>query len=197
METVGHKPLWGFATESAEVREVDQLEVASGDGKLVRDYNELIQTLAKIQYHNPDFVLMLRGQTRDYRSGEATTLKPSILRSRDGRYPGRTELDRRFTRLRNAERALTEQFRLYNIPDPKQRVSKHRVVRWAILQHYEVVETPLLDVTLSPRIAASFASMRNRGWGYLYVLAVPNISAAVTSSAETGLQIIRLSSVCP
>ncbi|WP_445292621.1 FRG domain-containing protein [Ciceribacter sp. T2.26MG-112.2] len=140
---------------------------------------------------------MLRGQTRDYRSGEATTLKPSILRSRDGRYPGRTELDRRFTRLRNAERALTEQFRLYNIPDPKQRVSKHRVVRWAILQHYEVVETPLLDVTLSPRIAASFASMRNRGWGYLYVLAVPNISAAVTSSAETGLQIIRLSSVCP
>ncbi|CAH0340489.1 FRG domain-containing protein [Rhizobium sp. CECT 9324] len=197
METVGHKPLWGFATESADIREVDQTEVAIGNGKPIRDYNELIRTLATIQYHNPDFVLMLRGQTRDYKSGAATTLKPSILRGRDGHYPGRAELDRRFRGLKNAERSLAEQFRSHNIPDPKQRVFKHRIVRWAILQHYEVVDTPLLDVTLSPRIAASFASISNREWGYIYVLAVPNISAAVTSSAEAGLQIIRLSSVCP
>jgi hypothetical protein len=197
VERVGHKPLWGFANEGVDIREVDQIEVACGDGKRVRNYNDLIRTLAKIQYHNPDFVLMLRGQTQDYKSGEATTLKPSILRSRDGRYPGRSILDSRFQTLKAAERALVEGFGLHGISDPRQRVLKHRIVRWAILQHYEVVGTPLLDVTLSPRIAASFASASNQEWGFIYVLAVPNISAAVTSSAETGLQIIRLSSVCP
>jgi hypothetical protein len=31
----------------------------------------------------------------------------------------------------------------------------------------------------------------------LYVIGVPNISGAISASAEAGLQVIRLSSVCP
>jgi hypothetical protein len=197
VEKIGQKDLWGVADEDDDIRVVNQIDVARGDGKVVENYNDLIRTLAKIQYHNPDFVLMLRGQTRDHQSEGVTILKPSILRESRGRYPGRGPLNERFRRLKNAERELAEAFNRHAIPDPKLRVVKHRIVRWAILQHYKVVDTPLLDVTLSPRIAASFATDDGRPWGFIYVLAVPNISAAVTSSAEAGMQIIRLSSVCP
>jgi hypothetical protein len=65
------------------------------------------------------------------------------------------------------------------------------------LQHYEICKTPLLDVTHSLRIAASFASQENNGMGFIFALGVPNLSGAITASAEAGLQIIRLSSVCP
>ena len=38
------------------------------------------------------------------------------------------------------------------------RLRRQRILRWSILQHYEICDTPLLDVTQSIRIAASFAS---------------------------------------
>lgn len=198
MERIGRKQLWGFVGDN-DIDVVEQEDVAAGEGKVVHDYNDLIRTLAKIQYHNPNFVLMLRGQTRDYKARRKTILKPSILREIDRRYPGREELSTRFDMLREAERLLVHGFEQHDIPDPNARIVKHRIVRWAILQHYKIVDTPLLDVTLSPRVAASFASTggEQRDWGYIYVLAVPNVSAAITTSAEEGLQIIRLSSVCP
>jgi hypothetical protein len=55
----------------------------------------------------------------------------------------------------------------------------------------------LLDVTHSLRIAASFASHRSESRGFLFVLGVPNLSGAITASADAGVQIVRLSSVCP
>jgi hypothetical protein len=80
----------------------------------------------------------------------------------------------------------------------KDRIVRHRLMRWAILQHYKVCDTPLLDVTHSLRVAASFAT--NDGAdadAVLYVLAVPSVSGSVTASSEQGIQIIRLSSICP
>ena len=66
------------------------------------------------------------------------------------------------------------------------------------MQHDEVGETPLLDVTQSLRIAASFASDENdTDKAFLYVLGVPNISGAISASAEAGIQSIRLSGICP
>ncbi len=77
------------------------------------------------------------------------------------------------------------------------RIRRQQLVRWAILQHYEVCETPLLDVSQSARIAASFASQAGTAECFFYVLGVPNISGAITASAEASLTVLRLSSVCP
>jgi len=79
----------------------------------------------------------------------------------------------------------------------RQRVARERLLRWSILQHYEVCATPLLDVTHSLRIAASFASLAGGNQVFLYVVAVPNLSGAITANAEGGLQVVRLASVCP
>lgn len=49
----------------------------------------------------------------------------------------------------------------------------------------------------SLRVSASFASLAATNLAYVYVLGIPNISGGVTASAEAGLQIIRLASICP
>jgi hypothetical protein len=70
-------------------------------------------------------------------------------------------------------------------------------VRWALIQHYDICPTPFLDVTSSLRVAASFASGDSSELGYVYVFGVPNVSGAVTASAEAGVQVLRLSGICP
>lgn len=66
------------------------------------------------------------------------------------------------------------------------------------MQHYEICRTPLLDVTHSLRIAASFASDGNQSDdAFVFVIGVPNLSGAVTASSEASIQIVRLSSACP
>ena len=103
----------------------------------------------------------------------------------------------RFEKLRQIETSLILEFKS-KIHIGIDEIARYRILRWAIIQHYEIHPTPLLDVTQSLRIAASFASQKNKtNEAFLYVLGVPNSSGAITANAEAGLQTIRLSSVCP
>ena len=72
------------------------------------------------------------------------------------------------------------------------RLKRQRILRWSILQHYEICATPLLDVTHSLRIAASFASVSRSRRAFIFVLGLPNLSGAITASAEAGLQVVHL-----
>jgi hypothetical protein len=102
----------------------------------------------------------------------------------------------RFRILKDAEAALVERYTARGFLG-RERLKRQRILRWAILQHYEVCRTPLLDVTASLRIAASFASIAAKSDAYVFVLGVPNLSGAVTASSEANLQVVRLSSACP
>ena len=154
--------------------------------------------VAELQFLNRDYVLLFRGQSHDHKSTEGVSvLKPSMFRVGGSRLLNQKALQVRFERLRSAEVRLARLYRDANFRG-SERLARHRILKWAILQHYEVCRTPLLDVTQSLRISASFAASRNMsGEAYLYVLGVPNRSGAVTASSESGLQIICLSSACP
>lgn len=200
MQQLGQKGLSAYFEDDQNeaVHVNDQFSIWRGTGHFVQSYAELLKKLAEIHYLNPDYVLMLRGQSKDYTHSRGHSyIKPGIFRSSDGHYPGDTTLMDRFKRLRFAEKALVGNSRAYLASDPKQRISRFKIIRWAILQHYGVVDTPLLDVTTSVRVAASFASDPTSNDAFLFVLAVPNISSAVTSNADVGIQTIRLASVCP
>jgi hypothetical protein len=103
------------------------------------------------------------------------------------------EVERRFQRLLRAEDLLSEQYDL----EGGRRIRIHQILRWAILQHYEVCATPLLDVTQSLRVACSFAQQQTKTGALIYILGLPQISGSVTASSEHGIQIIRLLSICP
>jgi len=200
MEPIGKKELWSFVAKCKHSRKVTNTLIRKDEGHKVSDYLDLARKVAELQFRNRDYVLLFRGQRNDYRTSqkEATTLRPSLFRS-DNIAPGddgwNAYIEKQFSRLRCAEQSLVDMYQ--GDEESSQYLKRHRIIQWALLQHYEVCGTPLLDVTHSLRIAASFASHENTTRAYLYVLGVPNLGGAVTASAEAGLQILRLSSVCP
>lgn len=200
MDTLGKQVIWSFFDGQKEAQRVENITRLRGEkGHHVRSYLELATKVAELQFRNREHVLMFRGQGSDYRNSKKnTTLKPSLFRPQLGgpKVPDNGTLTARFETLKTAERLLIQKYEYANMLEVE-RLKRYRILRWAILQHYEVCLTPLLDVTHSLRIAASFASQDATGEVFLFVLAVPNLSGAVTASAETGLQIVRLSSVCP
>ncbi|WP_406736543.1 FRG domain-containing protein [Thioclava sp. GXIMD4215] len=177
-------------TSNSNVRKSSAIKVAN--------YLELANRIAEIQYFNPEHAMVFRGQGSDHRDHSSrTTIMPTIFRNDvRGRRPQSHDLINRFESLKRAENNLLHVWRTAPIAS-NDNIKRYRILRWSILQHYEICATPLLDVTYSLRVAASFASLSEGTEGFVYVLGVPNITGTITSSLETGLQVIRLSSVCP
>lgn len=197
METIGHNEMWSLFDGSPHARVVKNGAVRHGSGHLVRSFMELATKVAELQFRNRDYVLLFRGQSADYPNSKGnTTLKPTLFRPRKSGVPSSSTLIQRFEELKQAEGELVKLYKHAGLLGIE-RLQRHQILRWSILQHYEVCCTPLLDVTHSLRVAASFASTGTSGDAFLFVLGVPNLSGAITASAEAGLQIIRLSSVCP
>lgn len=200
MEIIGSQKIWSFG-EDGESISLSSSAIRKGRGPLVASYMELATRVAELQFRNRDVVLMFRGQRGDHpnRLGYSS-LKPSLLRGdAPKRLPSDAALDRRFATLVEAEKALVTAYEAEGLLG-RERLKRQRIIRWAILQHYEICPTPLLDVTQSLRIAASFAShgaSLDEEEAFLFVLGIPNVSGAITASAEAGLQVLRLASVCP
>jgi hypothetical protein len=199
METIGQFSVWSFLDGPREAQRAGNQKVRERRGHSVESYIELATKVAELQFRNREWVLLLRGQDADYhdRDGQ-TTLKPSLFRPRTAPtdIPGRGTLSERFRTLARAEEILSRRYSEAHLLGGE-RLNRQRILRWAILQHYGVCDTPLLDVSHSLRIAASFASLQANGDAFVFVLGVPNLSGALTASSEAGIQTIRLSSACP
>ena len=196
MQTIGQSSLRSYCQNTGKISTMKCTDVRKANAILVCDFLDIAKRVAELQYENREHVLMLRGQPRDYRNQKNnSTIKPSIFRGM-GRNLSSNELMMRFERLKAAEMELVLEYERIGLPRSSE-LRRRQILRWAILQHYEVCPTPLLDVTHSLRIAASFALDHEGDEGYIMVLGVPNIAGAITTSIESELQIIRLASVCP
>jgi hypothetical protein len=197
METIGEQKLWSFGPDGQTVEALSCTAVRKAKAHEVQSFMELATKIAELQFMNREHVLLFRGQSSDHKNAQRnTSLKPSLFRADDQANPSASSLIARFSKLRDAEFILAQEYtrlRLLGVD----RIKRQQILRWAILQHYEVCPTPLLDVTHSLRIAASFASELTNDRAYIFVIGVPNLSGAITASAEANIQMIRLSSVCP
>lgn len=198
MEIIGNQKIQSFFDNRPNVSTASNTQIRAGEGHFVNSYPELAQKVAELQFLNPEHVLLFRGQSMDFRTIKGNSiLKAGCFRLEAGKIPSSPVLMDRFARLRRAEQILVDQYIAAGLLGAE-RIKRHRALRWALLQHYEVCPTPLLDVTQSLRIAASFASAdRTSGEAFVFAFGVPNLSGAITSSSEAGLQIIRLLSACP
>jgi hypothetical protein len=180
--------------EGPRIRQASLADVRKSGGAFVRSYAELVERVAEISFRNPEYLLFFRGQAKDYQEKKMTTIQTPIFRSTDSKGQlAISEIERRFRVLERAEEALAAQYTLAG----KERVQRYGILRWALLQHYEVCRTPLLDVTHSLRVACSFAFQERQESCFLYVLGFPQISGSVTTSSEHGIQVLRLLSICP
>jgi hypothetical protein len=200
METIGGKLLSSFLDRIPTAKYVKNGDVRRGFGHQVGSFLELATKVAELQFRNREHVLLFRGQTKDFRNLKGnTTLKPTLFRpvvKGSPKLPSEQATTERFEELRRAEQLLVRLYAEKRLLGIRQ-LERQRILRWSILQHYGVCPTPLLDVTQSLRIASSIASFEARNLAFVFVLGVPNLSGAITASAEAGLQIVRLSSACP
>jgi hypothetical protein len=193
METIGNQQLWSWLDGADKAEPTSNTRVRKDRGYLVANYLDLARKIAELQYRNRDYVLMFRGQAADHKNRQSnTSLRPSMFRP-SALSSDSSDIQFRYDRLRLAEDLLMQRYSHMG----QDRIKRYQLIRWAILQHYEVCDTPLLDVTSSIRIAASFASLSNSPEAFIYAIGLPNVSGAITASAEASVTILRLSSVCP
>ncbi len=170
-------------------------EIAQNKGFFVRTFRELVEQVAKLSYFNKDHLLFFRGQSSDYRNKAGkSTFYPTIYRSD---YLTQQELDYRFDKLQSASKILTELFKKNKI-EGRYELRRKKFIQWSILQHYEVTETPLIDITQSIRVACSFAQLNNEyETAFVYVFGLPYYTNRISINSEHDLINIRLLSITP
>jgi len=198
MKTIGQQRIKSYIDDETESRPASNKVIRASFGHPVKSYFELAKKVAELQFLNQEHVLLFRGQSLDYLTlKRSSMLKATLFRLSGSEVPTTRVFEKRFKILSKAEDHLIRLYSSNRFLGIK-RLRRHRIIRWSILQHYEVCATPLLDVTRSLRIAASFASSCNQtNKAFVFVFGVPNLSGGVTASTEAGLQVIRLSSACP
>lgn len=162
-------------------------------------YSQLQKEIARLACQNKDYVLYFRGQTSEYQTSRSLIL-PSIYRT-----DKTSSIEERWDRLENASKLLIENLEKSRMNKAEWELLKRKpLLQWSILQHYEVVPTPLIDVTQSLRVACSFARLKNtqnedntQNEGYVYVIALPYVSHRIYMDSEEYLTIIRLLNIAP
>lgn len=173
-------------------------EIISSDPYYVDTYDRLVNIISQILYYNPGYSLFYRGQNKDYKNTEGnTTILPSIYRKRDDE--SRLFLKPRFEKLAEKSSQLIE---LLSVREKKLagtiNIKKFPEVAWSILQHYEVCDTPLLDITQSLHVACSFAFDKNIGeTGIVYVIGLPWIHDSISYHTHEEIVNVKLLGICP
>lgn len=162
----------------------------------VKSFRELVPLVARISNHNADHSLFYRGQSGDYKlASGASSVYPTIFRSPGGSL-SKEELSSRYDKLEWCSEELLKilQKRKFDNID---KLKKFPELRWSILQHYGVCDTPLIDLTHSLRVAASFALNGTQSKGFILVFALPHPHGTITYSTEDELLNVRLLSAAP
>ncbi len=172
-------------------------EVLKSKARQVNTYDDLVKNVAQILFHNRNLTLYYRGQSNDYKSDGKSTIVPSIYRKKPDEK--RLMLKERFEILNEKVIGLKRIFREQTFPlAGTSMLNKYPEIAWSLLQHYEICDTPLLDLTHSLHVACSFAFDRNEGdTGIVYVLGMPWLTDAISYNTYEELVNIRLLSVCP
>ncbi|MDE0539369.1 MAG: FRG domain-containing protein [Rhodospirillales bacterium] len=144
---------------------------------------------------------MYRGQGEDFRTrgtrrlGPRSSIYPTIFRQGNGGLLADQKIRvRRFEHLDEYSAQLEQKYKFGGRP----RVRMFEEIRWAILQHYKKTPTPLVDVTESLLVAASFAYFhRQSNVGYLFAFGFPHRHGSISYHADDQLVLVRLASTCP
>ena len=174
-----------------------QEEVLKGEGEIVYSYDELYEKIAQLAFANSNLLLFFRGQKEDYKIGLYNNARTSILPSMYRNYSSSSEIEFRWKKLNNAEKLLAAKLKAKDYKKYKLATRK-KLILWSIIQHYEVTETPLVDITQSLRVACSFAILNNsKEYAYIFVIGMPYYTNRISINSEEYLTNIRLLSIAP
>ena len=191
------KKIWSQSTTSLGTKNTIN-EVRKSSPKRIHSFQRLVKEIASISFQNPDLSIFYRGQRCEHFVNKPfCSVYPSILRNiRSSRIKRRLFLRRRYEILYEANSLLLSEFQKMDW-EGHSVITKFPEVSWAILQHYEICDTPLLDVTTSLRVACSFALQHNEETAIVYVFGMPNPNGSISYYADEEMINLRLLSICP
>lgn len=182
-------------------RRTDNREVAADRGLVANNYSELFMNVAKISYENPKFHLLFRGQKidpmviRPSKFGRRSSIYPTIYRSPE--LKSRlfiNEKQLRYVKLEDKCRNVVENYPFSGVT----RLKRSEEIQWAIIQHYQVAPTPLIDLTESLQVAATFATRQNKNdYGYVFVFGIPYSHGSISYHVDDRIVVVKLASACP
>jgi hypothetical protein len=193
-----------YSHKSLTDEKLNSSAIARNQPVRVRSYEELVETIAEISYRNQGYLPMFRGQNREYLSRGAkpgAQLLDSFHRPDVG--SGRLSASEKQKRREVLEITVKNFVSFIEKSRYKDQFIRAEFAHtdelvWAVLQHYEVLPTPLLDLTQSIHVAASFAALNNKtDKAYVYMLGFESINANISCSWHERYQLIRLSSIMP
>ena len=169
----------------------------------VKSFSELLHAVAFLGSMNKRLTLFYRGQAKD--------LDPLPVLFRDSWWCSQSKRSFNLT-WKNREGYWNELSKIgslvfeicHKLGVPRWRGLKDiREVQWSVIQHYGLWPTPLIDLTSSLRVAASFAlslklgNPNNPNAGFLYVLGMPYSTGSISYSVDENIVLARLQSACP
>jgi hypothetical protein len=168
-------------------------EIRKSKGTKVNSFASLACLIAEIGYHNHRYNLLFRGQANDDKDkNDRTRIYPSIYRP-EGQRLSRQVSKERFQNLKKAITALSKARKSLGIHSILNNHSEYYI---ALLQHYQLLRTPMLDLTSSLLVAASFALEKGRT-GYLFVFGMPHPQGSISHFIDDSLVLVKLQNVCP
>ena len=200
MRSFGNSKLWcHLSLDSGD--QFTNKEIRESKPARINNFRELVQAVAKIANHNPDYSMFFRGQQRDYKiNSGASSFYPTIFRS-PSQSLSMKELEDRYKKLDGYSSKLLSKLDDLSIDNVK-KLKKFPELTWSILQHYEVCGTPLLDFTHSLRVAASFAldshSLNDTNdSAFIFAFGFPYPNGTISYFTEEELLNVRLLSASP
>jgi hypothetical protein len=190
------KKLWSHASDIKRERQY-VTDIQKNNPKSVHTYRELVKEVATISFNNPELNIFYRGQRREHKIGDrGTSLYPPIFRKGNEKKRVRDVLNARYTKLQKASKQLLIKYK-ENGWHGRSTLEKFPEVCWAILQHYEACDTPLLDITSSLRVACSSALRKASESAIVYIIGLPHTNGSISYYADEEQIIVRLLSICP
>lgn len=174
-------------------------KVRSSDGYIVKSFRELIEEVALVTISNTSYEMFYRGQSKDYLNNQSqyyrdrkpkSTIMPAICRPalKDDGTP-------KYLIRKNTIKERYEE--LYGLIRYFNKINKRRFrdeELMALFQHYEILPTPLIDITQSLRVAATFALQKNKQ-GYVYVFGLPYPNQSTSYFIDSGIILMKLQNI--
>ena len=195
------KDWWKFEYENELVwkRSVATVNrIRASEGYRVTTFRQVMDEVANVTISNKNYEMFYRGQTHDYKNNQAayfkdrkakSTIYPSICRpeKKDNgslKYSIKKSLIvKRYEDLNNMIDLVRGNHGSY--------FKEHY---YSLFQHYDILPTPLIDITQSLRVAATFA-LRKSTTGYLYVFGLPYPNQSISFFIDLEIVLIKLQNV--
>jgi len=176
-------------------------KIRASEGFKVNTFRQLMDEVADVAISNKNYEMFYRGQVKDYLNNQAvyfknrkgkSTIYPTICR------PDKKENGDLKYSIKEAEiiKRYNDLEKMIDIVRSK-RETYYNEFYYSLFQHYDILPTPLIDVTQSLRVAATFALKNSNKKGYVFVFGLPYPNQSISYYADLGIVLIKLQNIAP